>query len=216
MRLLLAMNSRRRARGKRGGTDWWHGRSDACGLGTEAELLQSLGVELPRRIQTVRLLEFFHGVNSVGVPLAAGFAAERTVFGKGALNFGNTIGSRGFLPLRSASCFSCGFRAMRLGTGPRGRRFCGCSALPLRGGPGYTHASCNEQRQGQVGRFAHSHRFRLIRCGRRCRLPRVYCCWLSAGTTPDKNTVRMRSLSWRRNTLNTTFSPALSFLMAAR
>jgi hypothetical protein len=47
------------------------------------------------------------------------------------------------------------------------------------------------------------------------RSPQVYYCWLSAGTTPARNTVKTRS-SWRRSTLNTTFSPAFNFLTAAR
>jgi hypothetical protein len=45
--------------------------------------------------------------------------------------------------------------------------------------------------------------------------PQVYCCWFSAGTTPARNTVKTRS-SWRRRILNTTLSPAFSFLTAAR
>jgi len=160
-RLLLAMNSRRRACSERGGTDWGHRRSEASGLRTEAQLLQSFCVELPGRIQTVRLLKLFHGVDGVRVPLAAGLAAERTVLGEGALNFGNTLRSGCLLPSLPAGSFSCGFRAVRLRTWLRGRRFCSCSALPFRDGAAYTHTRCHEQRQGQVGRFWHAHRFQL-------------------------------------------------------
>jgi hypothetical protein len=41
-------------------------------------------------------------------------------------------------------------------------------------------------------------------------------CLLSADTTPDRNRVKTRSPSWRRNTLNTTLSPAFSFPTAFR
>src|SRR5579859_567899 len=47
--------------------------------------------------------------------------------------------------------------------------------------------------------------------------PQAYCCGFSAaGTTPDRNNVKMRSLSIRRKTLKTTLSPGFSFLTAAR
>src|ERR1700732_1080784 len=39
-------------------------------------------------------------------------------------------------------------------------------------------------------------------------------CLVSAGTTPDRNTVSVWSLSPRWRTLNTTFSPGLSFAAA--
>src|SRR5271163_3433797 len=41
-------------------------------------------------------------------------------------------------------------------------------------------------------------------------------CWFSAGTTPGRNTVNTRSLSCRRRTLNTTWSPGLSFEITLR
>src|SRR5690349_8484243 len=51
-------------------------------------------------------------------------------------------------------------------------------------------------------------RFRRIAC-------RSYC-WFSAGTFPDRYTVAIRSLSWRRRILKTISSPAFKLDTALR
>jgi hypothetical protein len=163
----------------------------------------------------VHLLKFLHGVDGRGVPLSTGLAAERTVFRKGGLNFGNPLGTRDFLAALPAGCFLRGFRMARSGAGLCRRRLRTRGALTGGGSPAYTHTGRKEHRQGQVGRFSHAHGFRLNRLRETLRSRRAYYCWLSAGTTPARNTVKTRS-SERRSTLNTMFSPAFNFLTAAR
>jgi hypothetical protein len=187
------MSSGRSARGERRGADRRHGRSHTCGLRTEAELLQGFCVHLARWIQTVGLLKFFHSIDGRGVPLAVRFAAEGAVLRESGLNFGDTLGRGGFLPGYPAADFFCGFSVVRFCAGLCRRRLCPGSALGLYCGRAYTHTSCNEQRQGQLSRFSHSHRFRLLRRRRRKRLPEITV----AGLPPERHPTRTRSESGR-------------------
>ena len=188
------MSSGRSTRGERRGTDRRHGRSRTCGLRSEAKLLQGFCIELARRIQTVGFLIFFHGVDSRGVPLAVGLAAEGAVFGEGGLNFRNAVGRGGFLPRRPATDFSRGFSVARFGAGLRGWRL-GCGgALRLHCGRAYTHTGCNEQRQSQVSRFSHSHWFRLLR-RREAQAPPPEI--TVAGLPPERHPTRTQSESGR-------------------
>jgi ATP-dependent RNA helicase RhlE len=91
--LLPARGNRRRARLERGRTNRRQWRSKAGCLGAQAQLLQSLGVQLTRGIQPMGILELFHRRYGSGVPLAIGSARERAVLGERALNFRNSLGS---------------------------------------------------------------------------------------------------------------------------
>jgi len=74
-----------------------HGRRNTGGLRPQPQLLESFRIELPGRIQPVRLLEFPGRFNGRSVPFPVGLSGERTVFRKRLLNLRNAIGSRGFL-----------------------------------------------------------------------------------------------------------------------
>ncbi len=156
----------------------------------------------------MRLLEFPGRFNRRSVPFPIRFSREGTVFRERLLNFGNAVGSRGLLPplppvrflrfsfsVRRAPSFGRSGLLRRSGLRPRRIRK---QAQPCR----------KKQRQGRVGRFSESHgEWCWVWLSRYCR---SYC-WPSAGTFPDKYSVRIRSLSCRRRTLNTTSSLFFSF-----
>ena len=101
-----------------------------------------------------------------------------------------------------------------LGAVLHGGRLCMSSRLADRRSAAYTHTCCNKQRQCQACCFSQSH-WLLQRKGDKF-VSLSYCFGFSAGTTPERNIVKTRSLSCRRMTLNTTFSPGFNFDTAAR
>jgi hypothetical protein len=97
-------------------------------------------------------------------------------------------------------------------------RFGSRLALRPRTGSTYTQSADYQKRQSCVDTSVRSpHNQDENKKGRPESLPEIYCCWLSAaGTTPDRYTVRVRSLSCFRSTLNTTFCPGFSLATALR
>jgi hypothetical protein len=161
----------------------------------------------------MRFLEFPGRLNGRSVPLPIRFSREGTVFRERLLNLGNAVGSGSLLPpLPPARFPRFSFpvrRAPRFGRSGLVRR----RALRFRRTRKHTQSRRKKQRQGRVGRFSESHSewcwVWLSRYRRRY-------CWPSAGTLPDKYSVRIRSLSCRRSTLNTTSSPFFSFVTVLR
>src|SRR6266513_81466 len=74
-----------------------HGRRYTRGLGAKPQLLKGFRIELSRRIQPMRFLEFSRRFHCRSVPFPVRFSSERTVFRERLLDLGNAVGSRGFL-----------------------------------------------------------------------------------------------------------------------
>jgi len=152
----------------------------------------------------MRRLILFHCLNRGIVPFPVRRACIRTISRQCALNFRNSIRRRRFLPRLPPRTLFSFFRSGLMRTGRAGWRFLFCRrTLRLRSLSRYTQPCYKNKQQGWENDFSADH----------CLLFSSY--WtFSAGTTPGKNTVRIRSLSCRRRTLNTTFCPGLSLVTA--
>jgi len=116
-----------------GGADRRHGWRNSCRLGTQAQLLKRFRVELSRGIQPVRFLKFSRCFNRGSVPFSIRFSGERTVFRKGLLNLGNTIGGGSFLPALPPAGFFRRLRPVRRTTRLGAHGFLRCRGRRLRG-----------------------------------------------------------------------------------
>jgi hypothetical protein len=135
-----------------------HGRRNTRSRRAKAQLLKSFRIEFSRRIQPMRFLEFSRRFHRRSVPLPVRFSSKGAVFRERLLDLGNAVGSGHFLPPLPTLRFFRGPRPVR-GVGRLGRDgFLLCRALRLRRSCTHTEPRCHEQRQGQVGRFSHSHR----------------------------------------------------------
>jgi hypothetical protein len=133
------------------------GGSEAGGFRTEAQFLQSQGIELTRRTQAIGRLEFPHRVDGRIIPLAAGCTAQGSFPGESVLNFTDAFrGGRSlslpFLVLAfPATGILCASGTSRLrGCGCLGmRRFLGLRGLALRRDGGHTEyarrQSCEDE-----------------------------------------------------------------------
>ena len=134
-----------------------HGRRNSCGLRAKAQLLKGFRIELPRRIQPMRFLEFSGRFICRSVPFSVRLSAERTVFSERLLDLGNAVGCGNFLPpLPPAGSPRISF-SVRGGPGFGGNGFLMRSALRLPRTSEHTQPRRKEQRRGQVGRFSDSH-----------------------------------------------------------
>jgi hypothetical protein len=161
-------------------------------------------------------LKLFHRVHRGVVPFSSRRIRVGPVFCQRLLNLRNSLRGRSHLPLvfLARTDFFCGSvptlaRALRRSCLGGGRLRLGCRRLRDANASKHTRACRHQQRQAQVHRSSQNHPASVSNQLRTpCHPVRpVSYCLLSAGTTPGRNTVNVRSLSPRRRTLNTTFSP---------
>jgi hypothetical protein len=170
----------------------------------------------------MRLLKLPHGVYRGIVPLTVRGSAKRAIFAQCRLNLGNPVRRRRLLPALPYARLFCGFAVMstRGAMFCRGRgriaRFRRIALGPCDRAIAYTYSVSDQTRHRQTTRCKHSHSPKE-RGGVSASPSQMIYCWPSAvGTTPDKYTVNIRSLSCRRRTLKTTFCPGFSLLTALR
>lgn len=149
------------------------------------------------------------------VPLPAGCTCVRAVFRERFLNLGDAVRSWSLLAPLAVMGSPGVFFVVRGAV----RRFLRSGALRSRRSGEQTQPRCQEQRRNQQLGYANVH----VRCRDgtfvlpdfapfdailvSAAAPRY--CWLF-GTEPDRYSVSIRSLSWRRRTLKTMSSPGLS------
>jgi hypothetical protein len=142
---LSRLRGRWRQLGSIGGREWAR---YARRCRAKAQLLKGLGIQLPCGIQAMRFLKLSHGLNGSIIPLPAWLPCVRPVFSQRLLDFGNAIGSRGFLAALAPPVSSRRF--LPVCVAPRGGALlCRC-ALRMRGTGERTRRRRQEQRQGQV------------------------------------------------------------------
>src|SRR4029077_13620957 len=112
----------------------WAGLRRSCGCGDsrgfrpEAHFLQRWSIELAAGIQSMRRLEFSHGIGSGVIPLPRRRSVVRAVLSQGSLDFVDALRRRNSLPFHflSLGILSAGTLPGSLMAGSRARGFTRC------------------------------------------------------------------------------------------